>query len=114
MYTTWLVKIKHYVNNKSNVKKSIKRKEGKYKVVISLNLKGQEASIKNELYASESDTIKNGELKCILKYTLDIYSITVRKVSEKHQHKPAALTAEAVVVLHRQKHIWVNSSLLAK
>lgn len=48
-------------------------KDGKYKFIIRLNLKGQEASIKNELYASKSDTRKNGELKCSLKHTLDIY-----------------------------------------
>ena len=71
------VKIKHYGNNKSNVKKSLKRKEGKYKVVIRLNHQGQETSIKNEWYAIESDTRKNVELKGSLKHTLDIYSITV-------------------------------------
>ena len=31
-----------------------------------------EASVKNEWYASESDTRKNVELKCSLKHTLDI------------------------------------------
>lgn len=72
MCIKWLVKIKHYGNNKSNVKKSLKRKEGKYKVVISLNHRGQEASIKNELYAREPYTRKNWELKCSLKHTLDI------------------------------------------
>lgn len=30
---------------------------------------------------------KNGELKCSLKHTLDIYSNTVRKVLEKHPNK---------------------------
>ena len=36
-------------------------KDGKYKFIIRLNNKGQEASIKNELYASEHYTRKNGE-----------------------------------------------------
>ena len=59
----------------------------KYKVIIRLNHQDHEASIKNELYASESHTRKNGELKCSLKHTLDIYSITVRELSEKHPNK---------------------------
>ena len=63
------------------VKNSLKRKDGKCKVVIRLNHKGKDASIKNYWYASESDTRKNGELKGSLKHTLDIYSITVRKAS---------------------------------
>lgn len=54
------------------LKKSLKRKEGKYKVVISLNHQCQEASIKNEWYAIEPYTRKNGELKCSLKHTLYI------------------------------------------
>ena len=57
---------------KEMVKKSLKRKDGKYKVVISLNHQCQEARIKNEWYASESDTRKNVELKGSLKHTLDI------------------------------------------
>ena len=55
------------------VKNSLKRNDGKCKVVISLNQKGQESSIKNELYASEPYTRKKRELKCSLKHTLDIY-----------------------------------------
>ena len=62
-------------------------KEGKCKVVIRLNHQGQEVSIRNEWYASESHTRKNGELKCGQKHTLDIYSITVRRVSEKHTNE---------------------------
>ena len=54
------------------VKNSIKRKDGKCKVIIRINHQCQEASIKNEWYASESDTRKNGELKVSLKHTLDI------------------------------------------
>ena len=38
---------------KSMVKNNLKRNDRKCKVVISLNQKGQEASIKNEWYASE-------------------------------------------------------------
>ena len=57
---------------KAMVKNSLKRKDGKYKVVILINHKCQEASIKNEWYASELDTRKNVELKCSLKHTLDI------------------------------------------
>lgn len=67
---------------KAMVKKCLKRKDGKYKVVIRLNHQGQEASIKNEWYASESDTRKNGELKGSLKHTLDIY---IASLFEKYQ-----------------------------
>lgn len=67
---------------KAMVKKSLKRKDGKYKVVIRLNHQGQEASIKNEWYASESDTRKNGELKGSLRHTLDIY---IASLFEKYQ-----------------------------
>ena len=54
------------------VKKSLKRKDGKCKVIIRLNHPCQEAGIRNEWYASESDTRKNVEFKCSLKHTLDI------------------------------------------
>ena len=58
-------------------------KDGKYKFIIRLNHQGQEASIRNEWYAIESETRKNWELKGSLKHTLDIY----RKVSEKHPNE---------------------------
>ena len=58
---------------KEMVKKSLKRKDGKCKIIIRLNHQGQEDGIRNEWYASESDTRKNGELKGSLKHTLDIY-----------------------------------------
>ena len=54
------------------VKNSLKRKDGKYKVIIHINHQCQDASIKNEWYASESHTRKNVELKCSLKHTLYI------------------------------------------
>ena len=54
------------------LKNSLKRKDVKCKVVISLNQKGQEASIKNEWYASEPYTRKKRELKGGMKHTLDI------------------------------------------
>lgn len=54
------------------VKNSLKRNDGKCKFVIRLNHKGQEASIKNELYASEPYTQKKRELKGGMKHTLDI------------------------------------------
>ena len=57
---------------KAMVKKSLKRKDGKYKVVIRLNHQGQEAGIRNEWYSIELDTRKNVEFKCSLKHTLDI------------------------------------------
>ena len=60
---------------KAMVKKSLKRKDGKCKVIIRLNHKGQEASIKNEWYASKPCTRKNGELKGSLKHTLYIASL---------------------------------------
>ena len=62
-------------------------KDWKYKIVISLNHQCHEASIKNDWYASEPYTRKKGELKGSLKHTLDIYSITVRKVSEEHPNE---------------------------
>ena len=58
-----------------------------YKIVISLNHQCHEASIKNYWYASEPYTRKKGELKGSLKHKLDIYSITVRKVSEEHPNE---------------------------
>lgn len=67
---------------KAILKKSLKRKDGKYKVVIRLNHQGQEASIKNEWYASESDTRKNGELKCSLKHTLYIWNHCSKSIRE--------------------------------
>ena len=60
------------VTIKAMVKKSLKRKDGKCKVIIRLNHQCQDASIKNEWYTRESDTRKNGELKGSLKHTLDI------------------------------------------
>ena len=57
---------------KAMVKNSIKRKDGKCKVIIRINHQCQEASIKNEWYTRESDTRKNGELKVSLKHTLYI------------------------------------------
>ena len=57
---------------KAMVKKSLKRKDGKYKVIILLNHQGQDASVKNEWYARESYTRKNCELKGSIKHTLDI------------------------------------------
>ena len=47
------------------LKNSLKRKDGKCKVVIRLNHKGHEASIKNEWYASEPYTIKKENLKAV-------------------------------------------------
>ena len=57
---------------KAMVKNSLKRKDGKCKVIIRLNRKGKEAIIKNEWYLRESDTRKNCELKGSIKHTLDI------------------------------------------
>lgn len=67
---------------KAMLKKSLKRKDGKYKVVIRLNLKCQEARIKNEWYARESYTRKNGELKCSLKHTLCIWNHCSKSIRE--------------------------------
>ena len=47
------------------LKNSLKRKDVKCKVVISLNQKGQEASIKNEWYASEPYTKKKENLNAV-------------------------------------------------
>ena len=50
---------------KAMLKKSLKRKDGKYKVVILLNHKVQDASIKNEWYSRESYTRIKGNLKSV-------------------------------------------------
>ena len=57
---------------KEMVKKSLKRKDGKCKVIIRLNHQGHETGIRNELYSIELDTRKNVELNCSLKHTLYI------------------------------------------
>ena len=70
---------------KAILKKSLKPKDGKHEVVIRLNHKCQYASIKNEWYASEHYTRKNGELKVSLKHTLYIWnhcSKSIRETSE--------------------------------
>lgn len=50
---------------KAMLKNSLKRKDVKCKVVIRLNHKGQEASIKNEWYASEPYTRKKENLNAV-------------------------------------------------
>ena len=62
------------------VKKSLKRKDGKCKIIIRLNHKGKEAGIRNEWYSIELDTRKNVELKCSLKHTLDIYHHCLKSI----------------------------------
>ena len=101
------------------VKKSLKRKDGKCKVVIRLNHQGHEASIKNEWYASESDTRKNWELKCSQKHTLDIYSITVQKVLEKHPNEisKSIIIMSAMLAQERLRHAehlltYISSDIL--
>ena len=91
---------------KAMVKNSLKRKDGKCKVIIRLNHQGQEASIKNEWYASESYTRKNWELKCSQKHTLDIYSITVQKVLEKHPNEisKSSVIFSAMLAQERFRH----------
>lgn len=104
---------------KAMVKNSLKRKDGKCKVVIRLNQKGHEAIIKNEWYASEPYTRKKRELKCSLKHTLDIYSITVRKVSEKHPNEISqrSVIFSAMLAQERFRHAehllaYISSDIL--
>ena len=85
---------------KAMVKKSLKRKNGKCKVIIRLNHQGQEASIKNEWYASESDTRKNWELKGSLKHTLYIASL-----SGKYHRKTRMKLASAVLSFLQCSHM---------
>ena len=101
------------------VKNSLKRNDGKCKFVIRLNHKGHEASIKNEWYASEPYTRKKRELKCSLKHTLDIYSITVRKVSEKHPNEisQCSVIFSAMLTQERFRHAehllaYISSDIL--
>lgn len=84
---------------KAMLKKSLKRKDGKYKVVIRLNHKGKEDSIKNELYASKPCTRKNCELKCSLKHTLYIASLL-----EKYQRNTRMKLASAVLSFLQCSH----------
>ena len=90
-------------------------KVGKYKFIIRLNNKCQEASIKNEWYAIESYTRKNLELKGSLKHTLDIY----RKVSEKHQNEisKSVIIFSAMLAQERLRHAehllaYISSDIL--
>ena len=83
------------------LKNSLKRKEGKCKVVIRLNHKGQEASIKNEWYASEPYTRKKRELKCSLKHTLDIY---IASLLEKYQRNTRMKLASVVLSFLQCSH----------
>ena len=94
-------------------------KDWKYKIVIRLNHQGQEASIKNEWYASEPYTRKKGELKWSLKYTLDIYSITVLEVSEKHPNEicKSSVIFSAMLAKERLRHAehllaYISSDIL--
>ena len=57
-------------------------KDGKYKFIIRFNNKCQEASIRSDWYASESDTRKNGELKFSLKHTLYIWNHCSKSIRE--------------------------------
>lgn len=56
-------------------------KDGKYKVIIRLNLKVQEESIRNEWYTSEPYT-KKRELKGSLKHTLYILNHCSKSIRE--------------------------------
>ena len=80
--------------------------DGKYKVVIRINQQGQEARIKNDWYASESDTRKNWELKGSLKHTLDIYGVTVRKILKKHPNEisKSSVIFSAMIAQERLRH----------
>ena len=91
---------------KEMAKNSLKRKDGKCKVIIRLNHQGQEAGIRNEWYTRESDTRKNWELKCSHKHTLDIYSITVQKVLEKHPNEisKSSVIFSAMLAQERFRH----------
>ena len=84
---------------KAMVKNSLKRKDGKYKVVILINHKCQEASIKNEWYARELDTRKNGEVKVSLKHTLYIASL-----SEKYHRNTRMKLARALLLCRQCSH----------
>ena len=104
---------------KAMVKNSLKRKDGKCKVIMRLNHQCQEASIKNEWYASESDTRKNGEIKVSQKHTLDIYSITVQKVSEEHPNEisKSGVIFSAMLAQERLRHAehlltYISSDIL--
>ena len=86
---------------KAMVKNNLKRKDGKCKVIIRLNHQGQEASIKNEWYASESYTRKKGKLKGILKHTLDIYTASL---SWNYQRNTRMKLARAVLSFLQCSH----------
>ena len=78
-----------------------------------------EESVKNEWYASESYTRKNWELKCSQKHTLDIYSITVRKVLEKNPNEisESSVIFSAMLAKERFRHAehllaYISSDIL--
>ena len=81
------------------VKNNLKRKDGKCKVIIRLNHQCQEAGIRNEWYASESDTRKNWELKGSLKHTLYIASL-----SEKCHRNTRMKLASALLLCRQCSH----------
>ena len=85
---------------KAMAKNSLKRKDGKYKVVILLNHQGQEAGIRNEWYSIELDTRKNVEFKCSLKHTLYIASLF-----EKHQRNTRMKLARALLSFRQCSHM---------
>ena len=92
---------------KAMVKNSLKRKDGKCKVIIRLNHQGQEAGIKNEWYASESYTRKNVEFKCSLKHTLYIASLS-EKCHRKTRMKLASAVLSFLQCSHRKDFATLN------
>ena len=86
---------------KEMVKNSLKRNDGKCKVIIRINHQGQEASIKNEWYARELYTRKNGELKGSLKHTLDIY---IASLYGKYQRNTRMKLASALLLCRQCSH----------
>ena len=92
---------------KEMVKKSLKRKDGKCKIIIRLNHQGQEASIKNDWYASEPYTRKKGELKGSLKHTLYIASLS-EKCHRKTRMKLASAVLSFLQCSHRKDFATLN------
>ena len=76
-------------------------KVGKYKFIIRLNNKCQEASIRSEWYASESDTRKNGETEI----QSETHIIYMESLFKKYQRNTRMKLASAVLSFLQCSHM---------
>lgn len=113
------VKIKHYFNNKSNGKKiALNAMTESVKSLSALTTNVRRRALKR-VVRKRTLHKKKRELKCSLKHTLDIYSITVRKVSEKHPNEISkrSVIFSAMLAQERFRHAehllaYISSDIL--